>query len=116
MLADKGYDSEKAHTDARDILGSNVETVIPVRKIEPKSSRSAHEAVPKGWYRRKMYREFDTNAYVFRNLGETVNSMIKRKMGDTAYGKSLDSVTREIKITCLAHNIRLLIDSRLVRL
>ena len=116
VLADKGYDSEQAHEDARRILGEDVETVIPVRKKEPKSVKTAWRSVPKGWYRRAMYRDFDADTYAFRSLVETVNSMVKRKMGDTVYGKTLASMAREIKFACIAHNIRLLIDSGLVGL
>lgn len=62
VVADKGYDSEQAHMDARDILGAHV---------------------------------------------ETVNSMVKRKMGDVVYGKTLASMALGIKFACIAHNTRL---------
>ena len=82
VVADKGYDSEQAHTDARGILGPDIETVIPARNKEPKSARQASRNVPKGWFRRQMFQDFDKAVYALRCLVETVNSMVKRKMGD----------------------------------
>ena len=115
VVADKGYDSEQAHVDARGILGACVETVIPAREKETKLARQSWRTVPRGWFRRMMYRDMDTAAYALRCLVETVNSMVKRKMGDVVYGKTLASMAREIKFACIAHNTRLLIDSGLVR-
>ena len=116
IVADKGYDSEQAHVDARGILGACVETVIPTRELEPKSGKLAWECLPKGWFRKIMARDLDKAAYALRCLVETVNSMVKRKMGDVVYGKTLASMAREIKFACIAHNTRLLIDSGLVRI
>lgn len=42
--------------------------------------------------------------------------MIKRKMGDTVFGKTESSMAREMKFACIAHNVRLLIDSGSVRI
>jgi len=116
VLADKGYDAEYIHESARTILGADVETVIPVRVQEPKSRKSAHENYPSGWYRSRMFLDFDFSTYVLRSLVETVNSMVKRKMGEIVFGKTLASMAREIKLACIAHNVRLLIDSGLVRI
>jgi len=96
VVADKGYDSEQAHVDARGILGACVKTVIPARETETKLARQAWRTVPKGWFRRMMYRDLDKAAYALRCLVETVNSMVKRKMGDVVYGKTPASMPREI--------------------
>lgn len=56
--------------------------VIPARNKEPKSARQASRNVPKGWFRRQMFQDFDKAVYALRCLVETVNSMVKRKMGD----------------------------------
>ena len=114
IVCDKGYDSEKAHEDARRILGDDVETVIPVRKLEPLSARSASKCNPGGRWRRENYRNFDKTAYALRPLVETVNSMIKRKMGDTLYGKSMSRMADEIKCMCIAHNVRQMMRFNLV--
>ena len=116
VLADKGYDAEYAHEGARDILGKDVRTWIPARECEPKSAKSAGRCRPKGRHRASMSVSLDRATYAMRSIVETVNSMIKRKMGDAARGKSLDTVTIEIKMTAVAHNIRLLFDYGLVRL
>ena len=86
-----------------------------MRRKEPKLARQSSKSVPKGWFRRMMQKDFDDAAYALRALVETVNSMVKRKMGDVVYGKTLASMAREIKFACIAHNVRLLIDSGWVR-
>lgn len=116
LLADKGYDAEYVHLEARRIFGNGVETQIPVRDFDTaKSARQASKAAPKGYYRRKMHRSLDRSIYCFRCIVETVNSMLKRKMGDIVYGKSMESIAKEIKFTALAHNIRLLLEGGLIR-
>lgn len=47
-------------------------------------------------------------------MAETTNSMIKRKMDDTLYGKSMFRMADEIKCMCVAHNIRQMIRFNLV--
>ena len=89
---------------------------IPARGYEPKSRRSAHKNYPHGWYRTRMFLDFDSGTYALRSLVETVNSMIKRKTGEIVFEKTLASMAREIKFACIAHNVRLLIDSGLVRI
>lgn len=114
VMCDKGYDSEKAHEDARNILGNDVETVIPVRKLEPLSARSASRCNPGGRWGRENYRNFDEATHLCRPKAETVNSMIKRKMGDTVYGKLMSRMADEIKCMCVAHNVRQMIRFNLV--
>lgn len=63
-----------------------------------------------------MYRGFDEDLHSYRSLVETVSPMIKRKMGDTVFGKTESSMAREMKFACIAHNVRLLIDSGSVRI
>ena len=117
ILADKGYDAESSHVDAGRILGDDVVTMIPVRATKhPKSARSGSRTNPGEQYRRRVYRGFDEDQHSYRSLVETVNSMIKRKMGDTVFGKTESSIAREMKFACIAHNVRLLIDSGLVRI
>jgi len=54
---------------------------------------------------------FNKEAYDRRSQVETVNSMVKRKMGDTVYGRSEASRHKEILFRCIAHNIRRLADA-----
>ena len=114
LLADKGYDSEQAHRDAREILGGGLVTQIPVRRCEPKLARQACRNYPHGCWRYRQQRDFDPQLYALRSAVECVNSMLKRKMGDTVHGRSLAAQAREIKCTVIAHNIRRLIDSGLL--
>lgn len=116
VLADKGYDAEYAHSDARKILGKGTEVWIPARECEPKSAKSAKKHRPGGRYRSKMTEEaLEQSLYSFRSIIETINSMFKRKMGDKVYGKSMGTIEKEIMFTAIAHNVRLLLDSGWVR-
>ena len=110
-------DAESSHVDAGRIPGDDVVTMIPVRATEhPKSARSGSRTDPGGQCRRRVYRGFDEDLHSYRSLVGTVSSMIKRKMGDTVLGKTGSSMAREMKFACIAHNVRLLIDSGLVRI
>ena len=62
-----------------------------------------------------MDRSLDLPVYRFRSIVETVNSMLKRKMGETVYGKTMESVSKEIRFTALAHNLRLILEGGLIR-
>lgn len=117
ILVDRGYDAEPSHVDAGRTLGDDVVTMIPVRATKhPKSARSGGRTNPGGQYRRRVYRGFDEDLHSYRSLVETVSPMIKRKMGDTVFGKTESSMAREMKFACIAHNVRLLIDSGSVRI
>jgi len=111
ILADKGYDSEPLHREGRAIFGNDVDIWIPVRIQEPKSKRSADKWQPGGSYRKVMYRSIDGSPYSYRAIIETINSMIKRKMGDMVYGKTVFTVKKEIQFTVISHNMRLLLES-----
>jgi len=110
-VADKGFDAEWLHREGRRILGGNVKIWIPARTCEPRSGRSASRWRPGGEYRKKMYETIKDSVYSYRAIIETINSMIKRKMGDTVYGKSMRTIEKEILFTVIAHNIRLLLTS-----
>jgi len=110
-LGDKGYDSERIHEEGREVLGPDVAIWIPVRIAEPRSQKSANKWAPGGRWRKVMYRTIDESPYRYRAMIETINSMVKRKMGDTVYGKKTETVEREIKFTVIAHNVRLLLES-----
>jgi len=115
VLADKGYDAEYAHEDARRILGKGTEVWIPTRECEPRSERSAGKSRPGGRYRKRMPGAIGESLYNYRGMAETINSMLKRKMGDVVYGKSMESIRKEIMFTAIAHNMRLLWESGWVR-
>ena len=62
-----------------------------------------------------MDRSLDLSIYHLRGIVETVNSMLKRKMGEVVYGKTMESVSKEIRFTALAHNLRLILEGGLIR-
>jgi len=106
VCADKGYDGEGTHECAKELLGEDVETVIPVRElIKYRSGKT-----PRGKHRKKMAAMFNKAIYNRRSIVETVNSMLKRKMGDVVYGKKPLTVAKEIKLVVLAHNLRIIMD------
>lgn len=59
-----------------------------------------------------MRHHFDEKVYSKRSQVETVNSMIKRKMGDTVCGRTEASRHKEVLFRCIAHDIGRLIDVR----
>jgi len=107
VVADKGYDSEAAHRYVRENLGC--ETMIPVRRNEPAVTGSSRTRTS-GFYRGLMKFFFDPIVYGKRPKVETVNSMIKRKMSGTVYGKNDGTRSIEVLCRCVAHNVRRIMD------
>ena len=103
VVADAGYDSEANHRIARLDLG--VRSVIPA-----KIGRPSAEA-PVGRYRRLMRRRFarkaDERVYGQRSQSETVNSMMKRNLGE--YLRSIRPSRRkqEMLFRSVVHNLLL---------
>jgi hypothetical protein len=95
LTADKGSDSESNHRFAHK-LGAN--SVIPLRY---KTSLSK----TKGFYRRKLRRNFPENIYHQRSKVETINSVEKRKFGDSLRSKLLKMQRREMKVVDVVYNI-----------
>jgi hypothetical protein len=105
LLADAGYDWERAHEVARE--GCGVRSVIP-----PEAGRPS-EKLPAGKYRRLMRLRFDFR-YGQRWQVETVVSMIKRRLGSYVLGRSDAARGREMMLKVLTHNIMILAE-RFVR-
>jgi len=100
LLADAGYDSERAHVFAREELG--IETFIP-----PLIGRRTRK-FPKSKYRRLMKTAFNKNIYGQRWQVETVFSMLKRLLNSALRARNYLSQSRELKLKALALNIMLL--------
>ena len=100
LLADAGYDWERAHVVARDACG--VRSVIP-----PDSGRPSPNP-PAGKYRRLM-RRFRDYRYGQRWQAETVMSMIKRRLGPCVMGRSEASRAREAMLKGITHNLMLVV-------
>jgi hypothetical protein len=100
VVADAGYDSELNHRIAR--LDMGVRSVIPAKIGRPSAK------APAGPFRRLMRRRFarkaNKRAYGRRSQSETVNSMMKRNLGE--YLRSIRPSRRkqELLFRSVAHN------------
>ena len=94
--ADKGFDSEANHKYAREEIGAK--SIIPLRY-------RVSLGKTKGHYRRKLRRYFPNKRYHRRSIIETINSVEKRKFGDTLRGRLLKMQRREMKVTDIVYNI-----------
>jgi transposase len=105
-VLDRGYDSENIHVQIRERL--NAETVIPIRNM---GGRHTGKNEPrKGRNRKRMASSFPSEVYKRRSLIETVNSMIKRNMGDVVYSLSDENRHKEVVCRCIAHNTKRVLD------
>jgi IS5 family transposase len=104
VVADAGYDSEKNHRLAR--LDMNVRSIIP-----PKIGRPSDKPA-KRHYRRLMQNRFrrkaDKKYYSQRAQSETVNSMMKRNLGDSLRSIKPQRREQEMFLRTLTHNFMLL--------
>jgi hypothetical protein len=103
VVADAGYDSEANHEAARQMM--QVRSVIPARIGRPS------DAPPTGRYRRLMKQRFkrkaDAKTYGQRAQSETVNSMMKRNLGDSLRSIKPERRKQEMLLKSLVHNIML---------
>jgi len=76
-----------------------VESIIPARKNRSKGFKT------RGKYRREMKSGYDLERYRQRNKVETVNSVIKRKMGDCVRSRNVLNQNREILFMVMVYNI-----------
>jgi hypothetical protein len=103
VVADAGYDSESNHCIAR--LQMNVRSVIPAKIGRPSTSP------PTGRFRRLMKQRFgrkaDARVYGQRAQSETVNSMMKRNLGE--YLRSIKTHRRrqEMQLRSITHDLML---------
>jgi hypothetical protein len=103
-VADGGFDSEPNHRMARHDLG--VRSIIPAAIGRPTAKP------PSGYWRRRMRRRFDRHAdrrvYGQRAQVETINSMIKRNLGDELRSRLNPRRKAEMLLRTVVHNITLL--------
>ncbi len=104
VVADAGYDSEKNHCIARLDLG--VRSIIP-----PKIGKPTRK-LPTGRFRKSMKHRFarkaDAKMYGQRSQSETVNSMMKRNLGDELRSILDKRRRQEMLLRALTHNLMLL--------
>ena len=103
VVADAGYDSEKNHRIAR--LDMKVQSIIPAKIGRPSAK------APLGRYRRLMKQRFarkaDKRLYGQRSQSETVNSMMKRNLGEYLRSIRTDRRKQEMLLRALTHNLML---------
>lgn len=101
VVADAGYDSERAHCLLRDDMGL-------VSYIPPLAGRPTEKSPPTK-YRALMRRVFTDGTadadYGQRWQVETVNSMIKRNQGSALTARSNDRREREMLLKAVVHNL-----------
>ena len=106
VLADAGYDSEANHRIARHDM--NVQSFIKTGIGRPSKKP------PSGYYRRIMSKRLRGSQrgkkYGQRAQAETVNSMLKRNLGDALRARSPRARRNEQLLRVLTHNIALLCD------
>ena len=101
LSADAGYDSEANHRFARERCG--VRTLIPAKHGRPTDKPAS------GRYRRLMQTRFDKSKYHRRVQVEAVISMIKRRQGAHARGRSYQAQCRDLRLMALTHNVMILL-------
>lgn len=100
LLADAGYDAEHAHAFAREVHG--IHTIIPNRVGRPTVK------LPTGKYRKIMATRFNRKLYGQRWQIETINSIIKRRLGSFLRARSYWSQMREIMFRLFTFNVLVL--------
>jgi len=100
VAADAGYDAERAHVFARETLG--ITSIIPNRIGRPTTK------LPTGKYRRQMALRFDTLRYGQRWMIETLNSMLKKRLGSFLRARTYWSQMREIMLRLFSFNVLIL--------
>ena len=96
LLADADFDGEWVHEHVRSF---GVRTLIPPERGRPS------DKPPVGKWRRQMKRRFDKTKYGQRWQTETVNSMIKRRLGSALRARNYWSQCREIILRIITHNV-----------
>jgi len=108
VLADAGYDSEMNHLIARHDMG--------VRSLIKFGAGRPSKRPPGGYYRRLMKKKLKGSQrgkkYGQRAQVETVNSMMKRNLGDALRSRSPKARQAEQLLRIITHNISLLCDDQ----
>lgn len=97
LAADAGYDGEGAHRFAREERG--IRTIIPNRVGRPTTK------LPSGKYRRIMATRFNKTLYGQRWQIETINSIIKRRLGSFLRARTYWSQLREMMLRLFTYNV-----------
>lgn len=98
LLADADFDAEWVH---RGVRSHGIRTIIPPKRGRPT------DKPPSGHWRRRMKQRFAQykRKYGQRWQVETVNSMLKRRLGSALRARQYKSQCREIVLRALTHNV-----------
>jgi hypothetical protein len=98
LLADADFDAEWVHQAAR---SHGIRTIIPATRGRPS------DKPPTGRWRRRMKQRFAgyRRKYGQRWQVETVNSMIKRRLGSALRARKPENQSREIILRAITHNV-----------
>jgi hypothetical protein len=103
VVADSGFDSEDNHRIAR--LDMKVRSIMPAKIGRPTTTP------PTGRFRRLMKQRFarkaDAEIYGQRSQSETVNSMMKRNLGEFLRSILTERRKQEMLLRSLTHNLML---------
>ena len=97
-LFDKGYDAEWLHEF---LFWNKIKAIIPARYKNVPKYRT------KGFFRKKMKKQFDQQLYNKRNLVESVISAIKRKYKSSVSSKHIKTQTAQVYARLILHNLSL---------
>jgi bacterioferritin (cytochrome b1) len=100
LVADAGYDAERAHVFARETLG--IKSIIPNRVGRPTTK------LPSGKYRRLMALRFDKKRYGQRWMIETLNAVLKKRLGSFLRARTYHAQMREIMLRLFSFNVLVL--------
>ncbi len=106
LVADAGYDSEKAHRLCREQLG--IQSIMPPC-LHGRRRFDGGPRVMQGRYRRRLRGRFPRKAYGQRWQIETVFSMIKRRLGAALRSRSYHAHCREVALKVLTFNLMVLL-------
>ena len=98
LLADADFDAEWVH---RGVRSHGIRSLIP-----PTRGRPTHKP-PMGYWRRRMKQRFGRYKpkYGQRWQVETVNSMVKRRLGSALRARKYQSQCRETMLRAITHNV-----------
>jgi hypothetical protein len=102
LLADKGYDAEWAHELCRNQL--KIRSIIPAKNSGRKPRLGKRKKKPVGRYRRLMTFHFPKKLYAQRWQAETLNSMIKRRLGAALRARTSWTQRKELGLRVITHN------------
>lgn len=93
LVADKGYDAEWIHALAHE---RGIITMIPIKK-----------KTRKGFYRKKMHKQFRTRTYHRREMSESLFGATKQKYGASVSSRTIQTQKADVYCRALLYNLSL---------